>query len=118
MEAELRSLATQDGEFLTNIRPDEGAFRIAVRAEIGPKGSRGADLFDFEVCSPSWLDAELDRNSPLPGGTRLFMRGFNAHAIEEYVHKRLRHATGATWNDVARKIGKWAQWEFSDSENY
>ena len=116
MEAELRSLATQDGESLKNIRPDEDAFRIVVLAEIGSKGSRGADLFDFDVCSPSWLEAELDRNSPLAGGKRLFMHEFDPDAVDEYVRKRIRHATGATWNDVARKINEWARWEFAEIE--
>ena len=45
------------------------------------------------------------------------MRKFDANAIEEYVRKRIRHATGATWNDVARKIGEWARWEFADIES-
>jgi hypothetical protein len=117
MEAELRSLSTQDGEVLANIQPTEDAFCITVRAEIGSKGNRGADLFDFDVCSPSWLDAELDRYEALPGGKRLFMREFNANAVEQYVRKRIRHATGETWNDVARNIGEWARWEFADIES-
>jgi len=117
MEAELRSLSTQDGEFLANVRADDGAFCITVRAEIGSRGSRGADLFDFDVCSPSWLDAELDRYKTLPGGKRLFMREFNANAVEEYVRKRILHATGKTWSGVARKIGEWARWEFADTES-
>ncbi len=45
------------------------------------------------------------------------MRKFDANAIEEYVRKRIRHATGATWNDVARKIGERARWEFADIES-
>ncbi|KTE08596.1 Imm8 family immunity protein [Sphingopyxis sp. H115] len=114
MEAELRSLATQDGEFLTDIRPAGDVFCIAVRAEIGSMGSIGADLLDFEVCSPSWLDSELDRHLVLPGGQRLFMRKFDPDAVEQYVRKRLRHATGAKWQEIAIKIGEWARWEFAD----
>lgn len=114
MEAELRSLTTQDGEFLTDIRPVGDLFCITIRAEIGSRGSVGADLFDFDVCSPSWLDSELDRYSVLPGGQRLFMRKFDPDVVELYVRKRLRHATGAKWHEIASKIGEWARWEFAE----
>jgi len=85
---------------------------------IGPKGEVGEESFDFEVCSPSWLAAELERHEIISGRTLLFMAEFNYDAIERYVLKCLAHATGRNWNEVAQKLARWSAWEFDDYVDY
>ena len=58
MRAELKGLDTADAEGgeLVAFCPDDAAhFALGVTASIGPAGEDGAELFQFEVCSPSWL---------------------------------------------------------------
>jgi len=59
--AELKSLDAVDapGGVLTACCPADGEhFGLAVTATIGPANGERGELFQFDVCSPSWLAAE------------------------------------------------------------
>lgn len=114
LRPELRSLFGQSGENLSELTPIRGCFCHTLRAEIGVAGQRGADAFEFDVCSPEWLETELESYPIIPGGPRLFMLRFDPDAVEAYVRKRLLHANGEDWATVANKVGRWARWEFED----
>lgn len=105
----------QMNEELSRLTPVTGSFCHTVRAEIGLKGEKGADAFEFEVCSPEWLDAELDSYAIIHGGRMLITKRFDPTAVEEYVRKQLLHATGSKWEAIATKLSRWSRWEF---ENY
>ncbi|MEL7687078.1 Imm8 family immunity protein [Citromicrobium bathyomarinum] len=114
---ELRSLTGQTGEDVSDLFPISGCFNHTLLAEIGPQGMAGADEFQFEVCSPEWLERELDSYLILPGGPRLITKRFEPKTIEEYVQKRLLHAVGADWASVAAKLGQWSRWEFDNYQD-
>ncbi|GGB61612.1 hypothetical protein GCM10010833_15770 [Blastomonas aquatica] len=80
------------------------------------RGEKGADAFEFDVCSPEWLENELDSFPILSGGPRLITKRFDPVVVEEYVRKRLLHATGPDWQTVATKLGQWSPWEFDSYE--
>lgn len=113
MEAELRSLFSTDVDDLAAYAPGE-TFCVSLRALIGPKGAPGEESFDFEVCSPAWLAAEVDRENMVSGRFCLFMVDFNYGAVERYVAKRIAQATGSDWTEVATKLARWSRWEFED----
>lgn len=113
---ELHALSGQFGEDLSALTPVSGSFCHTLRAEIGIRGERGSDAFDFDVCSPQWLEGELESHPILPGGPRLIAKKFDPAAVEEHVRKRLRHASGPDWATVAAKIGQWSRWEFENHE--
>lgn len=114
MNAELRELLTLEHEPLDSVQSGSGAFRVSLRALIGPLGSPGEESFDFDVCSPAWLEAELDRHPIIGGRFLLITRDFDPKRIEEYVRKRISQASGSDWPTVAGKIARWSQWEFED----
>lgn len=113
MEAELRSLFSTDVDDLASYAPGE-MFCITLRALIGPKGSSGEESFDFEVCSPAWLAADVERENVVSGRFYLFMAEFDYEAVEQYVAKRIAQATGSDWAEVAAKLARWSRWEFED----
>lgn len=104
---------SSDVDDLTSYTPGD-VFCLSLRALIGPKGSPGEESFDFDVCSPAWLAAEVDRNELVSGRFCLFMAQFDYRAIERYVSKRIAHATGSDWTEVATKLARWSRWEFED----
>lgn len=114
VQPELRSLTGQIDEDLSDVHPVSGSFCHTLRAEIGVRGQSGADAFEFEVCSPEWLDNELESYSILHAGKRLITKRFDPEMVEEYVRKRLLHATGPDWETVATKLGEWSRWEFDN----
>ena len=113
MRAELKSLSSVDVDLATYAPQDE-AFCIEVTAEIGPLGESGAEMFQFQVCSPGWLSLKLESDAIVSGRHRFFMSRYNYEALEAYVLKRVRQAEGADWCSVAEKLGRWGYWEFED----
>jgi hypothetical protein len=113
MRAELKLLSSVDVELRTYAPPDE-SFCIQVTAEIGALGGRGAEIFLFEVCSPAWLERELQSDTVISGRRRLFMSSFSYDILEAYVLKRVRQAEGPDWQAVAEKLARWSHWEFED----
>ena len=114
MIAELRALLTLEHEPIDSVRAESDAFRISLRALVGSAGSEGEDSFDFDVCSPAWLDAQLDGDAVVSGRFLLIMRVFDARRIENYVRTRIAQASGDDWPSVAAKIARWSHWEFED----
>ena len=113
VEAELRTLFSTDVDDLASYTPG-AVFCLSLRALIGPKGWPGEESFDFDVCSPAWLAAEVERNELVSGRFRLFMATFDHGAIERYVSKQVAQATGNDWTEVATKLARWSSWEFED----
>ena len=114
MRAELRRLLTIEGDFLEEVREREGAFCVWLRAHVGASGSQGEDYFDFGVCSPAWLEAEVERQRMIAGRLLLIVREFRPKEIEAYVREQVSRASGDDWPTVAAKIGRWSHWEFED----
>ena len=114
MNPELRALLTIEHETLDHVGPVGDAFCVSLRALIGPAGSPGEESFDFQICSPAWLEGQLDRDPILGGRFLLIARDFDARRIEDYVRKRVAQATGDDWSEIAGKLARWAHWEFED----
>jgi hypothetical protein len=113
MRAELKALESVDVDLRSYV-PEEEAFCISVTAKIGAIGEAGADNFDFDVCSPQWLEVALQGEKVISGRHKLFMTGFSLAALEAYVTKRVRQAEGLDWQSVAEKLSRWSHWEFED----
>jgi hypothetical protein len=113
MRAELKSLDSLDVDLRSHV-PDDEDFCISVTAQIGTIGGHGADCFDFEVCSPKWLELALETDTVVSGRHKLFMSTFSYEALEAYVVKRVHQAEGPDWPSVAEKLSRWGHWEFED----
>jgi hypothetical protein len=56
MRAELRGFYSSDIPDLPDYRPDDPeCFQLQVTAFIGPAEGGGEEMFDFTVCTASWL---------------------------------------------------------------
>ncbi|MHA6723178.1 Imm8 family immunity protein [Sphingomonas sp. RS2018] len=114
MNAALRALMTIDHEPLDSVRPEGVAFCVSLRALVGPAGLPGEESFDFDVCSPEWLAAELDGRAIISGRFLLIARRYDPCRIEDYVRTRVAQASGDDWPTVAGKLARWSHWEFDD----
>jgi len=114
MNAELKALLTVEHEPIDGVRPESDAFCVSLRALVGSAGSPDQESFDFDVCSPAWLEAELNNRAIIGGRFLLIIRDFDARRIEDYVSQRIAQTSGDDWSTVAGKIARWTQWEFED----
>jgi len=113
LRAELKALDSPDVD-LESYVPQREAFCVAVTAHIGPVGEAGAELFNFDVCSPQWLEQLLLTDTVISGRHMLFMDGFRLRDLEAYIAKKASQADGPNWATVAERLSRWGYWEFED----
>ncbi len=114
IRARLHSIESPDLDLEREEPSNREDFGIPVTALVGADDLPGGDLFEFFVCTPSWIAAKV------LGKSHLFAHGYLVVAKYEYVTIRtaiqnlVSHTTGDTWQDVAGKLGRYAVWEFHD----
>lgn len=115
LKAELRRLHSPDVRDLEKYTPD-GPFGILVQAMIGPLGRQGEESFDIVVCTPDWF-AEHMRLPIVSGRHFLFVVRYCYEEIWGYVMNFCASCEGATWPEVAQRVGRLGKWEFEDYES-
>jgi Immunity protein 8 len=58
-------------------------FCVSVRAMVGPRGSDGEDSFDINVCSPKWLEEQVERHGFVLGRHYLFVPEYDPAKIRK-----------------------------------
>jgi Immunity protein 8 len=90
---------------------DPECFSLAIGAYIGPsEPPLGEEEFAFTVCTAAWL-----AQHPPPKGFE-FLRGtlllsrWDYPILKRAISDLCLHAEGATWNEVAEKLKRYAHW--------
>jgi hypothetical protein len=113
VRGQLKKLYSADLEICGEPR-DKAHFLLAFQAMIGPVNGEGTESFQIEVCTPSWLMAECADEKAVWGHYKLIVKEYDLRLIQTQIEKYLENCVGETWEDVAEKIGRVAQWEFQD----
>lgn len=117
MRAELRSLHAPDaasGDVGAFDPDDTEDFALLVQALIGPAGDRGEEMFDFTVCTASWLGGhDLPKGFEFPRGT-LLVRRWDPELVTRAISDLCLRTEGADWLEVAQKLSRFGKWEFED----
>ncbi len=111
MKAELKGLTSPD---LTKPHTphDTGFCAVLMEADIGPKGSKGAEIFNFVVVTPRWLEANDECRW---GKGYLLLPEFSWQEVERMLGRLVSGASGESWEEIANSLNKFMDWEF---ENY
>lgn len=93
---------------------DPAWFGILVDVYLGPKDGPGEELFQFSVCSPSYMeaDAALYGTKWLRG--YVLMPSWDYDALCRLVQDLCDRTEGADWHEVAMKLSRYMEWEFDD----
>jgi hypothetical protein len=92
--------------------PDPQNFRVLIQALIGTVGDEAADTFDFLVCTPAWLAANL--TEPLPAHGHLIVPRYDYATIHAAISRLCEQASGPDWDAVAAQLNRHARWEYAD----
>jgi hypothetical protein len=115
MLAEVKRLSSTDLLDGRSLPEDPSDCCIAMAADIGPVGEEGADIFYFEVCTPSALARRFDdAGRPFWGRGTLLVRTFSWEAVEAALDQYVRSLSGADWDELATKLSRFMHWEFED----
>lgn len=115
MQAELRGLRFEPEP---SALPSEPAgFCIHVRLIAGPVGAPGEESFDITVCTAEWLAAAVVKQGGILDARHhvvVDVESFSKPVLESWLRKRVSAVAGASWTEVAEKLGRLGFWEFED----
>src|SRR5260370_4696525 len=102
--AEVRRISRGEGDDLElRVPQDPHKFCILVRAMIGPRGGEGEESFDINVCTPLWLEEQIDREGFVFGTHRLFVKTYDTLQIKKLLIKFIEPYSADSWREVAEK---------------
>jgi hypothetical protein len=117
MRARLKALSSDDIPDLASWSPPEpGAFAIPLVLEVGPLGLRGRERFELLVVTPGWLLERHGRRGAIPGRGKLLVFEWDYPRLRAWLAREVERCTGRTWPEVARKVGRLAEWEGEGGE--
>ncbi|HEX8990235.1 MAG TPA: immunity 8 family protein [Anaerolineales bacterium] len=116
VNAELKRLHSPDVADLQNFSPEEADnFRILVQALIGPLGSKGQESFDFVICTPKWIENEVERQGHLFGKAHLVVKEYDYNEIFGAIEKLCNGLSGDSWETIESKLRLYGDWEYEDN---
>lgn len=113
--AVLRRLHSPDAPDFAAFSPaDPTCFCILIQAMFGPADGEGEESFDVLVCTPTWLNREIEKKGIVDGRHHLIVLNFDLEQIRSYLVEYAATCAGENWQDVAIKLSRIGKWEFED----
>jgi Immunity protein 8 len=117
MRARLKALRSDEVSDLARFAPaDPAEFAVPLVLEVGPLGLRGRERFELLVVTPRWLEARHGRRGAVPGRGLLLVFEWDLPRLRAFLAKEVERCSGRTWPEVARRVGRLAEWEGEGSE--
>jgi len=115
MRARLKSLGSDEVPDLARwAPPDPDSFAVPLVLEVGALGIRGRERFEVLAVTPRWLLERHGRAGAVPGHGLLIVFEWNFERIRAWLAREVERCAGQTWPEVARKVGRIAEWEGGD----
>jgi hypothetical protein len=113
MRASLKSLYSPDVGNLQTFQPVDD-FGILVQMLAGPYGGKGAESFDFILCTPGWLLKEVEKKRIIIGRHHIIVDQYDYRELWKFLEKQCLTSEGNTWEEVASKLSVIGGWEFDN----
>jgi hypothetical protein len=116
MRARLKSLRCDEIADLEGWRPPVASeFALPLVLEVGVLGLRGRERFELLVATPSWLERRHGRQGAVPGRGLLLVFEWDLPRLRGFLAREVERCTGETWPELARQVGRLAEWEGGDN---
>jgi hypothetical protein len=116
MRARLKALRSDEVPDLPRyVPPVPDEFAVPLVLEVGALGLRGRERFDLLVVTPRWLLERHGRKGAVAGRGMLIVFEWSFERIRAFLAREVERCTGQTWPEVARKVGRIAEWEGGDN---
>jgi hypothetical protein len=94
--------------------PDD--FAVPLVLEVGPLGLRGRERFELLVVTPRWLLARHGPDGAVLGRGLLVVFEWSFDRVKAFLAREVERCSAATWPELARKVGRIAEWEGEGDE--
>jgi hypothetical protein len=111
----LKRLHSPDAFDLRNFSPpDPRCFGLLLQAMFGPEHQDGEESFDIVVCTPKWIEMEVERKQVVDGRHHMIVREFDLQQVQSFLVRYANECVGKTWEEAATKLSRLGKWEFED----
>ena len=115
IQAEVKRLHSPDVYDLATYVPDDPEnFGFLLQVMVGSAGADGEDSFDVIVCTPHWLSDRLLPTKIMLGRHHLLVKQYDYTRLLQFLISFASGCRGATWEEVALRLGRLGKWEFED----
>ena len=112
MRARLKSLHSDEiPDLAAWAPPDPQDVGVPLVLEVGALGLRGRERFDLFVVTPRWLLARHGREGAVVGHGLLVVFEWDYARVRAFLAREVERCSGETWPEVARQVGRIAEWE-------
>jgi hypothetical protein len=112
MRARLKVLRSDEIPDLARFVPaNPEEFAVPLVLEVGPLGLRGKERFELLAVTPAWLVARHGRRGAVLGRGKLVVFEWSFERLKAFLAREVERCSGRTWPEVARKVGRIAEWE-------
>jgi immunity protein 8 of polymorphic toxin system len=89
-------------------------FCVVIRTMVGPRGSEGEESFDINVCTPKWIEEQVEKEGFVLGRGYLVVGRYDPSLIRNTIVRLVESMSGGSWQEVAEKVSRIGYWEFED----
>ncbi len=121
MKVELKHLISPDIDERVYWPDEEDNFGFFVQALVGPAGEEGEESFGFQVCTPKWISTNMINRDfgdyGVFGRYLIIVKDYDFDEIKKMVAKLCNDTSGENWQEIAGKLSRYGEWEFSDYQS-
>ena len=115
MKALLKSISTFRGVNLCDFFPEiPNNFHVLVYMSIGPDDQNGGHDYSLGICTPTWLDHNIQNDGPIWGRHLLVVNIFDVDEILASIKKIITQCERADWAETSVILSRFFAWEFED----
>ena len=119
IQAEVKRLHSPDVyDLATYVPEDPENFGFLLQVMIGSVGEDGEESFDVVVCTPSWLSDRILPTKIVLGRHYLLVKQYDYTRLLQFLISFASGCRGATWDEVALRLGRLGMWEFEDYNEF
>lgn len=93
-------------------------FHIQIDLSIGFDDEEGMSNYFFSVCTPTWLDHNIQNQGPVSGRHLLIVNQYDHKEIAKYVENILETSIRPSREDTFVVLSRHFFWEFEDYQPY
>jgi Immunity protein 8 len=115
MKVVLKSIFTFRGAFLTEFVPDiPQNFYLSIDMTIGPDNQAGGHDYSLGVCTPRWLNHNVQKEGSIWGRHLLVVNHYDAQEIRAAIEKMIDQCERSDWAQTSVVLSRFFSWEFED----
>jgi hypothetical protein len=117
MKAEVKAVSSPDVEVPDTASAARARDSVLLQLYVGPAGEPGHESFEVLLVTTAWLVNRLAEQEGVFGAATYFMEEIDVAAALSVLAGRIASMEGDTWEDLGRRIGSFAHWEFDDYQH-